>query len=285
MNRVWRSTTGLSMNWWLPASSRGFACIIGTCRRLWRMLAGGRTEIRRHGLPAIQRSSLPASVIASSASRPSMSRRSSICSHSLGKRDRSSEDRLHRATHHVNLAHGAAVDALRETVPGVSIGCIHNFQPCWPSSGSAADPAAAERLGTYGTGLSPIHNVSASIHPWCGQLSNRTSGLATWRTFVCALTNNSWVIDAAGLRAACGFSAVRLTNDFEAVTWSLPILSRDKLLQVSAGSRSSARLSQRLVPAQALEWRSPYRTLPVTSCFRARVAIRPWPAVRRGRTQ
>ena len=47
----------------------------------------------------------------------------------------------------------------------------------------------------------------------------------------CALTNNPWVIDAAELRAACGFSTVRLINDFEAVAWSLLVLSRDKLLQ------------------------------------------------------
>jgi beta-glucosidase len=72
-----------------------------------------------------------------------------LFSRSLGKRDRSSEDSLHRATHHVNLAHGAAVDVLRETVRGASIGCIHNLQPCWPSSAGEADAAAAERLGIY----------------------------------------------------------------------------------------------------------------------------------------
>ena len=51
----------------------------------------------------------------------------------------------------------------------------------------------------------------------------------------CALTNNPWVIDAVDLRAAYGFSTVRLINDFEAVAWSLPRLSRDKLLQVGGG--------------------------------------------------
>jgi len=73
----------------------------------------------------------------------------SLFSRSLGKRDRSSEDNLHRAIHHVNLAHGAAVDVLREKVRGASIGCVHNYQPCWPSSKSEADAAAAARLGTY----------------------------------------------------------------------------------------------------------------------------------------
>jgi len=51
----------------------------------------------------------------------------------------------------------------------------------------------------------------------------------------CALTNNPWVIDAADLRAAYGFSTVRLINDFEAIAWALPCLSRDKLLQVGGG--------------------------------------------------
>jgi len=48
----------------------------------------------------------------------------------------------------------------------------------------------------------------------------------------CQSTNNPWVIDAAELRAAYGFSVVRLLNDFEAVAWSLPHLSGDKLLRI-----------------------------------------------------
>jgi glucokinase len=51
----------------------------------------------------------------------------------------------------------------------------------------------------------------------------------------CVLTNSPWVIDAAELRASCGFSTVRLINDFEAVAWSLPHLSRHKLLQIGGG--------------------------------------------------
>jgi beta-glucosidase len=62
---------------------------------------------------------------------------------------RNREDNLHRTIHHVNLAHGAAVDVLRENVPGASIGCIHNVQPCRPASGSEADAAAAALMGSY----------------------------------------------------------------------------------------------------------------------------------------
>jgi glucokinase len=47
-----------------------------------------------------------------------------------------------------------------------------------------------------------------------------------------ALTNNPWAIDAAELSATYGFSTVRLLNDFEAVAWSLPRLSPDKLVRI-----------------------------------------------------
>jgi beta-glucosidase len=51
-----------------------------------------------------------------------------------------------RAIHHVNLAHGAAVDVLR-AVPATSIGGIHNWQPCHPATPS--DTAAAEQLAAF----------------------------------------------------------------------------------------------------------------------------------------
>lgn len=51
----------------------------------------------------------------------------------------------------------------------------------------------------------------------------------------CNLTNNPWVVDAAELRTSYGFSSVRLLNDFEAVAWSLPHLSPEKLLPLGGG--------------------------------------------------
>lgn len=73
-----------------------------------------------------------------------------LFSRSIGRQDRAArESHFHRAMHHVNLAHGGAVDVIREKVPGASIGCIHNLQPCWPASAGEADAAAAERLEIY----------------------------------------------------------------------------------------------------------------------------------------
>lgn len=53
----------------------------------------------------------------------------------------------------------------------------------------------------------------------------------------CALTNNSWIIDAAELRDDCGFSSVRLINDFEAVAWALLRLPAGGLLQLGGRER------------------------------------------------
>lgn len=54
-----------------------------------------------------------------------------------------------QATHHVNLAHGAAVDVLRSLVPGASIGAIHNRQKVLPEHDTPADHAAAALLDVH----------------------------------------------------------------------------------------------------------------------------------------
>jgi beta-glucosidase len=56
---------------------------------------------------------------------------------------------LLRAIHHVNLAHGTAVDVLRANVPQASLGIIHNRQPCLPANASPQDVAAARKFDAY----------------------------------------------------------------------------------------------------------------------------------------
>jgi beta-glucosidase len=56
---------------------------------------------------------------------------------------------LHRAIHHVNLAHGAGVDALRAALPDASIGAIHNVQPSRAAGTTPEDAAAARLLDAY----------------------------------------------------------------------------------------------------------------------------------------
>ena len=79
-----------------------------------------------------------------------------------------------------------------------------------------------EALSRYLGNLPEAGTIRAAILAVAGTLQNGR----------CALTNNPWVIDAGELRAAYGFSTVRLINDFEAVAWSLPRLSPDKLLRI-----------------------------------------------------
>jgi glucokinase len=82
-----------------------------------------------------------------------------------------------------------------------------------------------EALGAYLGGVPEAGEIRAAILAAAGVVQNGR----------CALTNSSWVIDAGELRAARGFSTVRLINDFEAVAWALPVLSPDQLLQIGGG--------------------------------------------------
>jgi glucokinase len=52
----------------------------------------------------------------------------------------------------------------------------------------------------------------------------------------CALTNNAWLVDAGQLRARFGFAGSHIVNDFEAVAWSLPLLTAGDLLLISGSS-------------------------------------------------
>lgn len=71
----------------------------------------------------------------------------SIFTWALGARAPSDIAPLHRAIHHINLAHGAAVDAIRVHVADAAIGVIHNVQPCLPSTPD--DAGAAQLCAAY----------------------------------------------------------------------------------------------------------------------------------------
>lgn len=79
-----------------------------------------------------------------------------------------------------------------------------------------------EALGVYLAKQPEAATIRAAILAVAGAVKNGR----------CELTNSPWVIDAEELRAAYGFSAVRLINDFEAIAWSLPHLSGGTLLQI-----------------------------------------------------
>ncbi|MFM2130110.1 MAG: hypothetical protein RL477_1656 [Pseudomonadota bacterium] len=58
-------------------------------------------------------------------------------------------DRHLAAVHHVNLAHGAGVDVLRDHVAGALIGAVHNFTPIVPEKDTEADRKAASDLDEH----------------------------------------------------------------------------------------------------------------------------------------
>lgn len=51
------------------------------------------------------------------------------------------------------------------------------------------------------------------------------------------LTNISWLVDAAAVRARFGIPRVRLINDLEAMAWSVPVLRAEELAVIQEGRR------------------------------------------------
>ncbi len=72
---------------------------------------------------------------------------------------------LHRAIHHVNLSHGAAVDVLRADVQHASLGAIHNRQACFPCTAAPEDAAAAQRFAEYWNDAFPYPQHFAHYPP------------------------------------------------------------------------------------------------------------------------
>jgi beta-glucosidase len=55
----------------------------------------------------------------------------------------------YQASHHMNLAHGDAVRALRATVPNAAVGITQVSMPCYPASDDPADRDAARRYDGF----------------------------------------------------------------------------------------------------------------------------------------
>lgn len=73
---------------------------------------------------------------------------------------------LMKAIHHVNLAHGAAVDVLRALVPGASIGAVHNRQLCQPEDGLDSNAEACRRLDEIWNLAFPDPQILGHYSPW-----------------------------------------------------------------------------------------------------------------------
>jgi beta-glucosidase len=156
-----------------------------------------------------------------------------------GERDTSGIDTLHRSIHHVNLAHGAAVDAVRGRVPGSLIGAIHNYQPCLPST--PADTAAARVCDTYWNRAFPdpqclgvypdLMQAAMAPHMQAGDLA-RIHRPVDW--FGLNHYGPSYVKAEADARLGWGFGEKPAGIPLTPIGWLIePEIFRDTLLTVS----------------------------------------------------
>ena len=72
---------------------------------------------------------------------------------------------LLRTIHHVNLAHGAAIERLRAIVRDASLGAIHNCQPCRPGGSDPNDGLASNKLDAYWNGAFPDPQILGRYPP------------------------------------------------------------------------------------------------------------------------
>ena len=157
-----------------------------------------------------------------------------------GKRATSSIETLHSAIHHINLAHGKAVEVLRARVPNSSVGAIHNFQSCLPSTPD--DRQAAERCDAYWNrafadpqclGVYP-EQMLAAVEPYlqAGDLA-RIGRRVDWF----GLNHYSPVYVKAGANDALGFVQNSKPGDIPLTPNGWPIMPdafRDTLLRVAS---------------------------------------------------
>ena len=124
-------------------------------------------RLRRHGSPTTPRWSRAAMATASSASPPSTSRRSSRCSASASAAASATPQHRRTAPRHPSREPRAWRGGRCPARPraGRSIGAIHNYQPCLPST--PADAQAADRCDAYWNRAYPdpqCHGTYPDVH-------------------------------------------------------------------------------------------------------------------------
>ena len=77
------------------------------------------------------------------------------------------------------------------------------------------------------------------------------------------LTNVSWLVDAAAVRARFGFPRVRLINDLEAMAWSVPVLRAEELAVIQEGRRVPTGNAAVIAAGTGGSVISPMKTVPI----------------------
>jgi len=122
-------------------------------------------------------------------------------------------------------------------------------------------------LDDEGGGLGPLHRVKLDAFAGCA------AAIASFLEAHCAgrrprgavlavagpvsnnrvrLTNRGWVVDGAEIGRALGIGAVRVVNDFAAVSWSLPGLTRADLHPLGGGAAEPGEAMAVLGPGTGL---------------------------------
>lgn len=159
-------------------------------------------------------------------------------SHAPGLTNR---EALLKVIHNVNRAHGRAVEVIRATVAGASIGAVHNVQPCVPASDSAADREAALIFGQYWNNAFPDPQIDGRYPPLLADaiaplISDDDMTVIKQRVDWFGLNHYSpiYVKADAGSVIGCGFGPAPASVPRTAIGWPIePQAFRDTLLMLT----------------------------------------------------
>ncbi len=159
-------------------------------------------------------------------------------SHAPGLTNR---EALLKVIHNVNRAHGRAVEVIRATVAGASIGAVHNVQPCVPASNSAADREAALIFGQYWNNAFPDPQIDGRYPPLLADaiaplISDDDMTVIKQRVDWFGLNHYSpiYVKADAGSVIGCGFGPAPASVPRTAIGWPIePQAFRDTLLMLT----------------------------------------------------
>lgn len=99
---------------------------------------------------------------------------------------------------------------------------------------AALGPTLVLAVADFETADAAIRAALARLNPQTPPDRALLAGAGPRRGARLALTNGTWVLDAAQLRRALGFDQVVLMNDFEALAWALPRLGAGDLIDIGA---------------------------------------------------
>jgi len=118
--------------------------------------------------------------------------------------------------------------------------------------GGALSPVASLSVEGFASVSEALQHFLRTHQPKSGVSVAILAGAGPVESNRCELTNSSWTIDGAELKAAFGFDAVVVLNDFEAIAWAMTGLGPRDVRPIGGGTPVAGAVTAVLGPGTGL---------------------------------